>query len=247
MSISNNYRVTVHYDGTDYSGWQFQVPEIRTVQGELLRALRVIAKKRVVVTGSSRTDAGVHSSGLVANFHLPMAIAPDSLQRALNSLLPTDIRITDCRREDRSFNARFGAVEKTYEYRLWRGPVVSPFQTRYLTHVPYPLNVRAMRRCLKHFRGEKDFTSFTSDDPGKNKTRTVDRFVMKVRGDEILFVVTGRSFLRYMVRNMVGTVIDVGRGKLAPGDIPAIFAARDRRRAGQTAPAKGLLLRRVKY
>jgi tRNA pseudouridine38-40 synthase len=245
--MTNNYRVVVHFDGTEYYGWQFQTPAYPTIQAELIRALKIIAKKQVLVTGSSRTDAGVHSSGLTANFHLPVAIEPESLKRALNSLLPRDIRIVECELMDKSFNARFGAIGKTYVYRIFTGPVQSPFSQRFALHLPYALDLRAMRRAARHFIGTKDFTSFSSDEPGKKKTREVDVFKMQVRKDEITFTVHGKSFLRYMVRNMVGTLIDVGRGKIAADDIPAIFAAKDRRRAGQTAPAKGLTLVKVEY
>ena len=209
--------------------------------------LKIIAKKQVMVTGSSRTDAGVHSSGLTANFHLPVAIEPDSLKRALNSLLPRDIRIMECEMMDKSFNARFGAVSKTYVYRIFTGSVQSPFSQRFALHMPYPLDLQAMRRAARHFIGQKDFSSFTSDEPGKKRLREIDEFKMQVRNEEIIFTVRGKSFLRYMVRNMVGTLIDVGRGKIAAGAIPAIFAAKDRRQAGQTAPAKGLTLVKVEY
>ena len=244
---ANNYRVTIHFDGTGYSGWQYQNPQTPTIQGEVMRVLRTIAKRRVVVTGSSRTDAGVHSRGLVANFHLPMNIRPDSLQMAMNSLLPREIRIFDCQRAGPKFNARFQARSKTYEYRIFRGPFVSPFDCRTVTHIPQPLNIRAMKRALRHFRGEKDFTSFTSDVEKKNKIRSITRIRMKVRHDTIFLTVQGPGFLRYMVRNIAGTLIDVGRGKITPREIPAIFAARDRRRAGRTAPPQGLTLLQVDY
>ncbi len=245
--MTNNYRVVVHFDGTEYYGWQFQTAEYPTIQAELIRVLKIIAKKQVMVTGSSRTDAGVHSSGLTANFHLPVPIQPESLKRALNSLLPRDIRIMECELMDKSFNARFGAVSKTYVYRIFTGSVQSPFSQRFALHMPFPLDRPAMRRAARHFVGQKDFSSFTSDEPGKKRQREVDQFKMEVKGEEIIFTVRGKSFLRYMVRNMVGTLIDVGRGKIASGDIPGIFAAKDRRRAGQTAPAKGLTLVRVEY
>lgn len=245
--MTNNYRVVIHFDGTDYYGWQFQTPDYPTIQAEMVRVLKIIAKKHVLVTGSSRTDAGVHSSGLTANFHLPVAIQPESLKRALNSLLPKDIRIMECELMDRAFNARFGAIRKTYVYRIFTGQVQSPFSQRFTLHLPFPLDLKAMRRAARHFVGQKDFSSFTSDDPGKKRLREVERFDMRVRNEEITFTVRGKSFLRYMVRNMVGTLIDVGRGKIAAGDIPAIFAAKDRRQAGQTAPAKGLTLVQVEY
>jgi tRNA pseudouridine38-40 synthase len=245
--LVTNYKIIVHFDGTRYSGWQYQAPPTKTIQGELMRVLQIIAKKRVVVTGSSRTDAGVHSTGLTANFHLKIKIASESLQKALNALLPEDIRIMECQVMDRSFNARFSAKGKVYVYKIFFGQTVSPFICRYVHHIPYPLNLRQMRKCLPYFIGEKNFSSFTSDEPDKNRIRGISEFTMKVRGEEITFTIAGKSFLRYMVRNIIGTIIDVGRGKLNPKDIPSIFKARDRRAAGQTAPAKGLTLARVEY
>lgn len=243
----HNYKIIVQYDGTAYNGWQYQPPPQRTIQGELLKALRIISKKKVVITGSSRTDAGVHSEGLTANFHLKFNIAADSLQRAMNSLLPRDIRVKSCEAAPKGFNARFGAIGKTYVYRIAFGQVVSPFITRWVTHIPYPLNLRKMRKAVPLFIGRKDFSSFTSDEPQKNRMREVDEFTMRVRGEEIIFTIKGKSFLRYMVRNIVGTIIDVGREKIQPGDIPEIFEAKDRREGGQTAPPQGLTLFHVEY
>lgn len=243
----NNYKIILHFDGTDYCGWQYQAPPHKTIQGELIRVLKIIAKKRVLVTGSSRTDAGVHSTGLTANFHLKIKIEAESLQKALNALLPEDIRAASCEIVDKSFNARFHAKSKTYIYKIFFGQVCSPFISRYVTHIPYPLNLRRMRRAVPYFIGEKDFSSFTSDEPQKNRIREVSAFTMRVRGEEITFAITGKSFLRYMVRNIVGTLIDVGRGKIEVRDIPAIFAGKDRRMAGQTAPARGLTLAKVEY
>jgi tRNA pseudouridine38-40 synthase len=245
--LTNKYKLIVHYDGTQYHGWQYQSPETKTIQGELIRSLLIIAKKRIIVTGSSRTDAGVHSTGLTANFNLKIKIEPESLKRALNSLLPDDIRITDTEIVDKSFHARFNAKEKTYEYKIFSGQVSSPFNSRYYTHIPYPIDRKKMKKAAKFFIGEKDFSSFTSDEPNKKRIRNISRFKMKAKGDEIIFSITGKSFLRYMVRNIMGTIIDVGRGKIELKDIPAIFEARDRRNAGQTAPAKGLTLVKVKY
>jgi len=245
--LRNNYKIIVHFDGTEYKGWQFQGNGVPTIQEELVNALKVISKQMITVTGSSRTDAGVHSTGLTANFYLKINIAPDSLLRALNSLLPPDIRIASCEQADTAFNARFGAKSKTYVYTIFNGPVTSPFHSRYYAHIPYPLNKRKMKKAVRFFKGEKDFSSFTSDDPHKNRTRTIDEFKMKVKGDRICLKVKGRSFLRYMVRNMAGTIIDIGRGKIELKDLPAIFEAKDRRKAGQTAPPEGLTLVSVDY
>lgn len=247
MPQAINYKIIVHFDGTDYCGWQYQAPPLRTIQGELVKALRIIAKKNVVVTGSSRTDAGVHSTGLTANFNLRIRIAPESLKRALNSLLPDDIRVMSCEAVDRSFNARFGAKSKTYVYRIYHGQVCPPFKGRYYHHIPYPLDLDEMRKAVQYFVGEKDFSSFTSDDPEKKRLRDVSYFNMKIRGEEIIFTIKGQSFLRYMVRNIIGTIVDVGRMKIKASDIPAIFEAKDRREGGQTAPPNGLTLAEVEY
>jgi len=245
--LKNNYKIIIHYDGTDYKGWQFQGHGIRTIQEEVVNALKIIAKEMITVTGSSRTDAGVHSSGLTANFYLNINIESDSLKKALNSLLPPDIRVSECEIVDRSFNARFGAVSKIYIYKIFTGKVQSPFSTRYYAHIPFPLDKRKMKKATKSFIGEKDFSSFTSDDPHKKRIRTIKKFKMKTKGDEIIFKIEGKSFLRYMVRNMVGTIIDVGKNKIDLKDIPKIFKAKDRRVAGQTAPSKGLTLSKVNY
>lgn len=245
--MTANYKIIVQYDGTEYCGWQYQKPEYKTIQAELCRVLGIIGKNRVVVTGSSRTDAGVHAKGLVANFHLPVAIEPESLTKALNSLLPKDIRIAGCEIAEKSFNARFGARSKTYQYCIFTGQIQSPFDQRYVWHVPYPLDLKAMRRALKYFLGEHDFTSFTSGETERKKIREISTFKMRVKNEEIVFIVQGKSFLRYMVRNMVGTVVDIGRKKIDPRELPVIFAAKNRSMAGQTAPAKGLTLLKVEY
>ncbi len=245
--MQNNYKIITQFDGTYYKGWQYQSDKIKTIQGELVKALIIIAKKKVIVTGSSRTDAGVHSMGHTSNFHIPINIEPDSLRKALNSVLPIDIRIAQCQRAEINFNARFNALGKTYIYKIYFGEVHSPFDNRYATHITYPLDLNLMRKTIKLFIGTKDFSSFTSDDPKKNRMRTISEFSMKVRNKEIQFTIKGKSFLRYMVRNMIGTIIDVGRGQLSYDEIPAIFEAKDRRKAGITAKAKGLTLFEVEY
>jgi tRNA pseudouridine38-40 synthase len=245
--VKNNYKIVVHYDGTNYCGWQMQTPDTPTVQGELVRALKIIAKKKIVVTGSSRTDSGVHSTGLTANFVLRIRIEANSMRRALNSLLPGDIRVMECEIVDPSFNARFSAKGKIYVYRIFFGEVCPPFTYRCAAHIPYPLDLKKMKKAVKYFIGEKNFSSFTSDEPQKKRNREISKFKMKVKGEEIILTIQGKSFLRYMVRNIVGTIIDVGRGKIEHGDLPAIFAAKERRKAGRTAPARGLTLAKVLY
>lgn len=245
--MKNNYKIIVQFDGTNYKGWQYQSPEIKTIQGEIVKALTIIAKKKITAYGSSRTDSGVHSAGLTANFYLNIKIEPDSLLKALNSLLPQDIRITKCELKDKSFNSRSCVKSKTYIYKIFFGQVISPFKSRYTHHITYPLNLNNMRKAVKYFIGEHDFSSFTSDEPNKRRIREITEFKMKKTKQEIIFIIKGKSFLRYMVRNIIGTIIDVGRGKIPPEHIPAIFEAKDRRKAGQVAPAKGLTLDKVEY
>lgn len=245
--MKNNYKIIVLFDGTNYQGWQYQTPEIKTIQGEIVKALTIIAKKKITVYGSSRTDSGVHSTGLTANFYLSIKIEPESLLKALNSLLPQDIRIIECELKDKSFNSRSCAKSKTYIYRIYFGQVISPFKCRYVHHIRYQLNLNNMRKAVKYFIGEHNFSSFTSDEPKKKRTREITEFKMKKRKQEITFIIKGKSFLRYMVRNIIGTIIDVGRDKILPEHIPLIFEAKDRRRVGQAAPAKGLTLHKVEY
>lgn len=245
--MKNNYKVIIHFDGTGFFGWQIQRENLKTIQGELIRVLSIIAKKKVTVTGSSRTDSGVHSTGMTANFYLKINIEADSLKRAMNSLLPESIRIVKCEIIDPSFNARFGAKMKTYTYRIFTGKILSPFKYRYYTHIPYPLDKRKMKKAVKYFVGEKNFSSFTSDEPQKKRVRTIKKASIKIKGDEIIFTIIGKSFLRYMVRNIIGTIIDVGRGNIDIKDIDKIFETKDRRAAGITAPARGLTLTKVEY
>lgn len=245
--MKRNYKVIIHFDGTNYSGWQYQAPPDDTIQNQMQKALKIIAKKKILVTSSSRTDAGVHSKGLTANFVLPINIDADSLSKALNSLLPSDIRIAHCEEADPSFNARFHAKSKTYVYKISNSQFLSPFEQRFVNHLPYPLNIPKMRKAIKFFIGTKNFSSFTSDEPQKNRIREISSFQMQKIKDLIIFTIKGRSFLRYMVRNIVGTIIDIGRGKIQVDSIPDIFAAKDRRLAGRTAKAKGLTLEVVEY
>lgn len=245
--MKRNYKVIISFDGSNYSGWQYQAPPEDTIQNQMQKALKIIAKKKILVTGSSRTDSGVHSIGLVANFVLPVNIDANSLQRALNSLLPPDIRIAHCEEADPSFNARFHAKSKTYVYKISNSQFLSPFEQRYVNHIPYPLNITKMRKAAKYFIGTKNFSSFTSDEPKKNRIREISFFQIEKKKDLIIFTVKGKSFLRYMVRIIVGTIIDVGRGKIPADSILEIFTAKDRRLAGRTAKAKGLILKEVEY
>jgi tRNA pseudouridine38-40 synthase len=258
-----NIRLTIAYDGTDFRGWQRQ-PEGPTIQGLLESAIEKIAGEPVTLYGSGRTDAGVHAANQVANFKTNCPIPLPNLAKALNDVLPPGVRVKDVCDVPPDFHARYGAVSKTYRYRILLAPVASPFIARFVHHYPYTLNLEAMKRAARLFEGEHDFTSFAASDgspedaeerspePGRAKRgnrRRVFRSRVYWRAESLMLVyeVRGSGFLHHMVRNIVGTLLEVGRGKMKAADIPEILAARDRTRAGPTAPAKGLCLWKVEY
>jgi tRNA pseudouridine38-40 synthase len=252
-----NLKLTLAYDGTDFHGWQTQ-PDRSTIQGEITAVLRKVTQEHISLHAAGRTDAGVHAQGQVANFKTQSHLTAQEFQRALNALLPPAIRVLDAEEAGPDFHARWHAQAKTYHYRIWRGRVLPPFDWRYVLHYPFPLDVSAMAGAAPLFEGEHDFTSFAAstgsedEDRERNPTREVFRCeigaaCIPVRSEELLFAVRGRSFLRYMVRKMVGTLIDVGKGRLAPADIPRLFELRDRSKSGATVPAHGLCLVSVEY
>jgi tRNA pseudouridine38-40 synthase len=264
------WKLTLAYDGTDYRGWQVQ-PEERTIQGELQAALRQITGESPLPQGSGRTDAGVHALAQVASFALQAPIPPANLHRALNRILPVSIRILEARRVGSKFHARHSAVAKTYEYRVFRGEICPPFLVRYVYAYRLPIDVETLRESARFFEGEHDFLSFAATDPDlasrsacsnpeldqeiKAPTapaiRTIFSSVWEERPTEagalMVYRVRGSGFLHHMVRNLVGTMLDVSRGQLQLSDIPAILAARSRSAAGPTAPARGLFLHSVEY
>ena len=241
-----NYKIIVQYAGTGFSGWQIQ-PGRTTVQGEISRALSVITAQRVRVTGSGRTDSGVHARGQVANFNVKSRIAPDSMKRALNALLPSTIRILECQGVPDSFNSRFHALEKTYIYTLFRSPVLSPFLGPFCLHFPYPLDLERMQRAADLIVGERDFSSFTTRSDKNNHVKKVLQIRVLPRGELLHIKVRGRGFLRYMVRTIVGTLLEVGEGKRSPEEMTGILEGKDRSLAGPTAPPQGLCLWEVLY
>lgn len=255
MLAMRNFKLTLAYDGTDFHGWQIQ-PGRATVQGEITGVLRKLTQENVVVHAAGRTDAGVHARGQVASFRTRSALGAQEFQRALNALLPPSIRVTAAEEVGPDFHARWQARAKTYHYRIWRGRVVPPFEWRYVLHYPFPLDVEAMMEAARCFEGEHDFTSFAastgSEDEDRERSPLREVFSARVcgranSGEEITFEVRGRSFLRYMVRKMVGTLIDVGKGRLAPADIPRLFELCDRSKSGPTVPPHGLCLVSVEY
>jgi tRNA pseudouridine38-40 synthase len=236
-------KATIAYDGGDYHGWQVQ-PGLPTVQGVLEQIVSEIEGKPVPVAGSGRTDAGVHALGQVAAFTLANPIPLPNLQRAINRLLPAAIRVLSVVEVGAEFHPRFDARAKTYEYRIARDQVCSPFEWRYVHHYPYPLDEDRMKRLALAFEGVHDYGVFAaaddSDDEGKSKVRTIHRSVLEREAGRLIYRVRGSGFLKHMVRNLVGTLIEAGKGNIL--DLNALPD-----KSGPTAPAKGLFLVGVEY
>jgi tRNA pseudouridine38-40 synthase len=208
--------------------------------------VRKITGKKVVVHGAGRTDAGVHALGQVAGFRGAFKLSDEVLLRALNAVLPEDARIFSLEEAPPEFHARRSARSKLYRYRLSLAPQPDPLQRRFVLHWPYPLRIGRMREAAGLFVRTADFTAFSSN-RDRSPLRTVTRSELRRSGDELVYTIESAGFLRYMVRTIVGTLIEVGRGRLAPADIEDIFRLKDRARAGATAAAKGLTLIRIDY
>ncbi len=249
------WKLILAYDGSDFHGWQVQ-PEHITIQGELRDAIARITGETVLPQGSGRTDAGVHALGQVASFALAAPIPEANLVRALNRALPAAIRVLSAERMPEGFHARHSARGKTYEYRIFRGEICPPWQARYVFALPAPLDLDAMHQAAAHVCGEHDFTSFAATDPDREQlesgvpadnVRRLHLSQWSQQGDLLVYQVQGNGFLHHMVRNLVGTFLEVGRGNVTEGQIPIILAARSRAEAGPTAPARGLFLVQVDY
>ena len=249
-----NFKLTIAYDGSAFHGWQFQ-PGVATIQGAINEAARKITQEKIVAHGASRTDAGVHALGQVAHFKTHSALSTLEMQRALNALLPPAIRVVAAEEVGHDFHARWLSRAKTYRYRLYRGRVLPPFEYRRVLHYPWPLDGEAMAAAARLFEGKHDFTSFAASSGSEedDRDRTMERLVYSSEmircagGEEIDYVIRGQSFLRYMVRKIMGTLIEVGRGRLAPRDIAELFELRDRSRSGPTVPPEGLYLVSLEY
>lgn len=248
-----NIRLLLAYDGTDFHGWQRQ-PAAPTIQGCLEEAILKLTGASAQVYGSGRTDGGVHALHQVANFQTVSTIPCPNLVKALNDLLPPTVRVKAADEVAPTFHARYDVRSKTYRYRILQTPLCSPFLWRFVCHHPYPLDRARMAEAAQFFQGEHDFTSFAGadgqdDEDTKSLVRVIfrSRLLWRPRTSMLVYEVTGNGFLHHMVRNMAGTLIEVGRGKLTPRDVPRILAARDRTQAGPTAPAQGLCLVKVHY
>ncbi len=241
------YRLVVQYEGTGYLGWQVQARG-RTVQAELERALATVTGQRVRVLAAGRTDAGVHASGQVASFALERAWPPEVLVRALNATTPADIAILDADVVPDDFHPRRWALSRIYTYRIWNCRVASPFWRRYAWHVARPLDVSAMQEAAAKVCGEHDFSAFRAAGcEAVHPVRCVLESTVTRQDALVIYRIEANGFLRHMVRNMVGTFVEVGLGKRTPDDVRTLLEARNRNLAGPTAPAHGLCLTAVRY
>ncbi len=267
------FKMTIAYDGTNYVGWQRQASG-RSVQGVIEDALRELDGRDVVLHGAGRTDAGVHALGQVASCTLHCAMASDVVRRALNARLPPDVRVVSAAEAALDFHARFRARAKTYRYRICNADVMSPFERHYAWHVFGALDVEAMDAAARLLEGRHDFAAFQTASGSASTERTVMRsratrrtlsatedtedkeeqtdlalrVPCVVRGGALItYEITGDGFLRHMVRAIVGTLVDIGRGRRSIGEMREVLVSRDRRRAGPTAPAHGLFLVGVEY
>ena len=248
-----NYKLLIQYDGTDFHGWQVQEND-RTIQGELQRVIGTLENADVTVHGSGRTDAGVHAEGQVANVHLTRAFTPEKLRAAINGNLWRDIRVMNVEKAPDDFHARFSAAGKTYIYRVVNAPVMSPFWRRYAAFESKPLDLTAMTLAARLLLGEHDWTAFCSAQAdGESRVRKITDFTVhstwdaRAQANVLEFRVSANGFLRYMVRSIMGTILDVGRGDKDSDTIQTAIVTGDRKLAGKTAPAHGLTLFKVDY
>jgi tRNA pseudouridine38-40 synthase len=244
-----NFRLVLEYDGTGFAGWQVQPGPRRTVQGVVQAAVARVTTRRARVIGSGRTDAGVHAEGQVANVAVDTALNPDRLRLALNGVLPPDVAVLAAEVVPEGFDARRDARSKVYRYSVWNGATRSPLRAGRALCLRRALDLTAVRAAAQAVVGTHDFASFQA--AGSN-VRTTERTLLRVEvegepGGPVELWFEGTGFLRHMVRNLAGTLLEVGSGRRDPGALTAMLAARDRRVAGPTAPAHALTLVRVRY
>ncbi|MDO8747946.1 MAG: tRNA pseudouridine(38-40) synthase TruA [Candidatus Omnitrophota bacterium] len=266
-----NIKLIIEYDGTNYAGWQIQNspqsapirqagavhrPQTKTIQETIEKVLEKILQEKVKVIGSGRTDSGVHALAQTANFRTHSLLAVSKIQKALNSLLPKDISLKEIGEADKDFHSRYSAKSKTYRYFILNSETRSAFLNKYVWHIPYRLNVSLMRKEADALLGRHDFKSFcASGSSAKTTIRTIKKLSIETRNHKpstigyklIIIDIESDGFLYNMVRNIVGTLFEIGRGKFPEGNLKKILLAQNRKQAGPTAPAQGLFLVEVKY
>jgi tRNA pseudouridine38-40 synthase len=243
-----NIKLLIEYDGTNYQGWQVQ-PKGPTIQGILEEKLELLTGEPIQLFGSGRTDSGVHALGQVAHFKTQSRMDIRTIQRALNSLLTPDIVIQKVEEVDEGFHARKHSKSKIYEYRILNRNLRTAFYHGYVWHIPQRLNLTEMKKATQSLVGEHDFAAFrTVGSPTRTTVRRVIRAEWKRRRDGLIrFEIEANGFLKQMVRSIVGTLVEIGKGKMKATDLRKILNSKDRREAGPTAPAQGLFLKEVKY
>ena len=243
-----NFKLTIEYDGTHYHGWQVQ-PNGPSIQQKIETAIEVMTRRKVKVLGSGRTDAGVHALGQVANFTCATGISPEAFHKGLNSILPDDIVVRNVQEVSLDFHARYDAVSKRYRYHILNHPLPSAIKRHHTWWIRSPLNLSAMREGMAHIFGERDFKAF--EGAGSPRSTTIRRVIgidlIQKGQDTVAIDIHATGFLRYMVRNIVGTLADVGLNKIPPDQIKTILDSQDRSKASATAPARGLFLMEVYY
>jgi len=258
QDIRKHIRLVLQYDGTNYCGWQVQ-PDARTIQGVLEEVLVKIDPESSRITAAGRTDAGVHAMEQIACFSTKAVHPPRTFQNALNAQIPKDIRIVSVEYCSPNFHPRFDAIRKSYLYIIHEGHITSPFLTRYCWSLPYSLNVMHMREAAAYLMGKHDFSSFRATGCGAqsaereiyfisvSKERSMRFLQFDLEGDFMILRIEANAFLRHMVRNIMGTLVETGRGKIKPGVMAKILSSKDRAVAGPTAPPEGLFLEKVLY
>jgi tRNA pseudouridine38-40 synthase len=248
LTMQKNFKLCIEYDGTDYHGWQRQKND-RTIQAEIEKAIFAMTRQNLALIAAGRTDAGVHALGQTANFKCITRLTAAQLQKGLNSLLPDDIVIQALSPADDSFHARYDVKSKIYRYRIINRPLPSAIERRYAWFIRRPLNVQAMQAATTHLPGVHDFKAFEGS--GSPRSHTVrEIFAARLESDPqglLTFSIQADGFLRFMVRNIVGTLVEVGLEKISPADFRRILEFRDRKQAGATAPPQGLFLVEVFY
>ncbi len=243
-----NIRMKLAYEGTRYQGWQKQDSSENTIQGKLELLVSRMCDEEIAIQGSGRTDAGVHALEQVANFHTHSKMTEQEMLQYMNQYLPEDIAVVELTEVSERFHSRLNARGKRYSYRIWNSEIPSVFYRRYSYTVPGELDIMAMEKAITYLRGEHDFKSFTSTKKGKKSTvRRIDDIEIRREGDLLIFTFEGNGFLYHMIRILMGTLLEVGRGEREADSIPRLIEAKNRAEAGALVPSKGLILEKVFY